>query len=61
MNIQNLGETLKAIDCLNYQSCEGPDYEKSESKEIQNILKDFLFNKMKYQFHEYEEAPWGID
>ena len=56
-----LMESVKAIDCLNYQSCERPDYESSEANKILSTLKDVLLNQMKNSNPEYEAAAWGID
>jgi len=56
----SLIQAIKAIDCLNYQSCESVDYEKSKSKEIQSILLQVLFNELKYQHPDYESALWGM-
>lgn len=57
----NLGQSLKAIDCLNYQSCEHPDYEKSEAKNILNTLGKVLLGKMKELNTEYQKAEWLIE
>jgi ABC-type uncharacterized transport system ATPase subunit len=65
----SLVQAIKAINCLNYQSCEHPEYDNSESKKIQNSAKEFLFKK--WQFHnpksdkkvfdaEYEKAAFEV-
>ena len=65
----SLAQAIKAISCLNYQSCEHPDYYESESKRIQDLAKDFLMRK--WQFlnpksdksvfdGEYEKAAWEV-
>lgn len=59
--VVKLMQSLKAIDCLNYQSCEHPDYRKSEANKILSTLKDVLLNKMKNSNPEYEAATWSID
>lgn len=48
---------LKAIDCYEYQSCEHPDWEKSEAHAICDALRDRLIG----QLPGYDEAPWGIE
>ena len=41
-------QAIKAINCLNYQSCEHPDYYNSESKKIQDSAKEFLLKKWQF-------------
>ena len=56
----SLIQAIKALDCLNYQSCEHPDYYASESHKVQTLLKNVLFRKMKYSDPEYEKAAWEV-
>jgi hypothetical protein len=57
----DLGQALKAIDCLDYQSCEHPDYQESEAKKILDILEQALLSKMKNSHPQYEKAAWSIE
>ncbi|HBD95161.1 MAG TPA: hypothetical protein DC057_13430 [Spirochaetia bacterium] len=47
-------QTLKAINCLDYQSCEYPGWERSKAKKILNQIKDqciyHLTDSNKYQW-----------
>jgi hypothetical protein len=48
---------LKAADCLRYQSCERPDYERTEAFSIvQRIRSEAIA-----MIPGYNEAPWAID
>ena len=48
------GEVFKAIDCLNYQSCEHPDWYRSEAYRFLAALRDGACTRTEG----YEEAPW---
>jgi hypothetical protein len=49
-------EIIKACHCLNYQSCEVPNWEKTKAyKIIQNII-----SQATTKISGYEEAEWGI-
>ena len=50
-------EALKAIDCLEYQSCEHKGWEKSEAKRFLDKLRGLLIHALPG----YDAAPWGID
>lgn len=47
---------LKAIDCLDYQSCETPDWRESEAFAILRVIKDVAIRNLPG----YDAAPWGI-
>ena len=49
-------ELLKAADCLDYQSCETPDWESTRACEILNEIRLILIKRLPG----YEEAAWGL-
>lgn len=50
-------EVIKAIHCLNYQSCETDDWEQSEAFTFLEALTSNLLHRLPG----YDGAPWGID
>jgi hypothetical protein len=48
-------EVLKAIDCLEYQSCEHPEWEASKAWSFLNRLRRACISSL----HGYSEATWG--
>jgi hypothetical protein len=50
-------DELKAIDCYEYQSCEHPQWERSEARAFCQALRHRLVMRLPG----YDEAPWGID
>ena len=50
-------EALKALDCYEYQSCEHPEWEKSEAFEFCRAMRDSLIGFLPG----YEAAPWEWD
>jgi hypothetical protein len=50
-------ELLKAVDCLEYQSCEHEGWNKSEAKKECERLRAIATRNLPG----YNEAPWGID
>jgi chitodextrinase len=50
-------ETIKAVDCLNYQSCEHPTWEKSKAYKFLKEVKYSAINNLPG----YDEAEWGIN
>jgi len=55
--LENLVKFLKALDCLEYQSCERNDWEESEAFKIIRELRGMAINSLPG----YDSAPWGID
>lgn len=51
------GEVFKAIDCLDYQSCEHDGWRKSEA----HAFLDALRHKVCTAVDGYDEAPWSFD
>jgi hypothetical protein len=49
-------EFIKALHCLNYQSCEHPEYEKSDAK---RVIDSFISQAVQ-QIEGYEEAAWEV-
>ncbi len=52
---------IKAISCLNYQSCEHEEWEKSLEKSFLTQLKTELSETLINEAPQYIAAPWGID
>jgi hypothetical protein len=50
-------EVLKAIRCLDYQSCEHPEWASSEAKSYLDALTMACVVKLPGM----DDAPWGID
>lgn len=48
------GEVFKAIDCLDYQSCEHPSWRASEAFSFCEALRDAYCRRVS----DYESAPW---
>lgn len=48
---------LKALSCLEYQSCEHPGWRSSEARRFCDALRDFAIG----QLPGYDEAAWAID
>jgi hypothetical protein len=48
---------IKAIHCLDYQSCELPDWEKTEEYKFLKKVEGLAVSRLPG----YDEAPWGID
>lgn len=55
--LENLVKFLKALDCLEYQSCEPNDWEESQAFKIIRALRGMAINSLPG----YDSAPWGID
>jgi len=51
-------EFIKLLKCLDYQSCERKDYEKSKAFMYIRVL---CWRANRYELPGYEEAPWGLD
>jgi hypothetical protein len=51
------GEVIKLIDCLEYQSCETPNWTRTVAFEWWNSIARQAARKIKG----YEKAPWTID
>jgi len=47
---------LKAIACYEYQSCEHPEWERSEARAFCEALRDYTIVRLPG----YDDAPWGI-
>jgi len=56
----SIGQALKALDCLDYQSCECSDYDDSEAKEIITTSQFFFLNEIKCRDLEYQKSEWCI-
>lgn len=54
--VPTLIEALKAIDCLEYQSCEHPEWETCEAKKFLDSLRKTLISTLPG----YNDAPWAI-
>jgi hypothetical protein len=50
-------EVAKALRCLEYQSCEHPDWEESKARRVLRQIAWDLLHKLPG----YDAAPWGID
>lgn len=50
------GQVFKAIDCLDYQSCEHPEWRKSEAFAFLAALRKAYCDRVA----DYEDAPWGF-
>lgn len=50
-------QAIKAIDCLDYQSCEVPDWESTEAFKILERIKSAAIAHLPG----YQEAKWSID
>ena len=50
-------EVVKAVHCLEYQSCEHKGWERSKARKFLQILTNAVLHKLPG----YEAAPWGID
>jgi hypothetical protein len=55
--LENLVKFLKALDCLEYQSCERNDWEESQAFKIIRTLRGMAINSLPG----YDSAPWGIN
>lgn len=53
----NAIEALKALDCYEYQSCEHPEWERSEAKQLCDSMRHSLIGFLPG----YEAAPWEWD
>lgn len=51
------GQVFKAIDCIDYQSCEHPEWRTSEACAFLRVLREAYCARV----DGYEEAPWGFD
>jgi hypothetical protein len=47
---------LKAIACLEYQSCEHPDWPTSQARQFCQELRERCIDRLPG----YEQAPWGL-
>lgn len=50
-------ETLKAISCYEYQTCEHSEWEASEAHAFCQALRDYVITEVAG----YDDAPWGIE
>lgn len=58
----NVSHFCKAANCYDYQSCEHPAYDNSESRRLVDALSDAIEAQGFGDGHkEYERAPWGFD
>lgn len=55
--LENTVKFLKALDCLEYQSCEPPAWDESQAYKIIQALRAMAVNVLPG----YDSAPWGID
>lgn len=55
--LENTVKFLKALDCLEYQSCEPPAWDESQAFKIIAALRGMAINALPG----YNKAPWGID
>lgn len=54
-------QSLKAIDCFDYQSCEPPDYNESDVKAYLDRLTNAIARDRPYRDTPgYETAKWGL-
>lgn len=51
----NMVQVLKSCDCLEYQSCENDDYEKSIAAKIINSIRTHAIHALPG----YDDAAWG--
>jgi hypothetical protein len=51
------GEMFKAINCLEYQSCEFDGWLESDAYNLLRIIR----NSTQERVRGYEDAPWGIE
>ena len=57
----DLYQSLKAIDCFNYQSCECPDYDKSDVKLYLDRLTFALTRDRDWRYKPgYETSKWSL-
>lgn len=47
---------LKQLDCIEYQSCETPDYETAPAYRLLQMIRSLAIR----QVPGYEDAPWGV-
>jgi hypothetical protein len=65
VNVRNLGvyrkltavECIKAVHCLEYQSCEHPEWNDSEARKLCQQIIDTAIRYLPG----YDDAPWDID
>ena len=50
-------ECIKAVDCLEYQSCEHPGWKESRARKLLDAIRGAAISKLPG----YKAAPWGID
>ena len=50
-------QIIKALDCLEYQSCECPLWEESAAKYIMDLMRDSI---KRYSPEAYEKAAWEV-
>lgn len=57
-------QAIKFCDCLGYQSCERPDYEKSKAYHLLNKIRVCLYSALLQQSKElnaqYDSAMWSL-
>ena len=59
----SLGQFFKALTCLNYQSCEHPEWEDSDAKYIIDMMRVDALNDMileKGLVKGWKDAKWGL-
>lgn len=50
-------QCIKACDCLEYQSCEHPEWQDSVARKVLRNIRAEAIRRLPG----YDEAPWGID
>lgn len=60
---KNFVQVIKAVDCYVYQSCEHPQFYRSQAYEIVQAIKEQAFRKMLNDNYkeEYDRAKWSIE
>ena len=61
MKEPSIGLAVKAIGCLDYQSCERNDWDDSEAKKLLDKMYAALDGDKMRDTKDYQDAPWGID
>lgn len=59
--ILTLAELAKAIHCLDYQSCEYPEWYTSKARKFLDKVEQNIYRVVAHDLPGYDEAPWGID
>lgn len=60
----DLIQAIKYLDCLDYQSCERPDYKKSKAYHLINMIRSDLYSALFRQNQDYQNkydlARWSL-